>query len=261
MTDSAVHNFPKSRIATIDIGSLGKSKHHVTALLEVDVTESRKNIRKYRKEKNRASFTAWLLKAIGNAISETPEVAGFLKGKRKSVVFADVNISVLVEKQIGGQKVPFPLVIKEVNKSSLESITNQLEEAKNAQIDGKDIVLQKKPGRLERMYYHLPGYLRRWTWKMFLRRPEWVFHKMGNVAVTSIGMMGKINGWFIPFSVHPLCFGISSVVKKPVVVNDKIEIREMMNITVLLDHDVIDGAPMARFINKMVRNIENGILL
>jgi pyruvate/2-oxoglutarate dehydrogenase complex dihydrolipoamide acyltransferase (E2) component len=78
------------------------------------------------------------------------------------------------------------------------------------------------------------------------------------VAITSIGIKGNVNGWFIPASVHPVCFGIGKIAKKAVVVDDKIEIREMLNMTVLLDHDVIDGAPMARFISKLADNIEKG---
>jgi pyruvate/2-oxoglutarate dehydrogenase complex dihydrolipoamide acyltransferase (E2) component len=81
---------------------------------------------------------------------------------------------------------------------------------------------------------------------------------MGNVAVTSIGMMGNVKGWFIPTSVHPLCFGISAITKKPVVVNDEIVIREVLNLTILLDHDVIDGGSMARFIKDLARNVEGG---
>jgi pyruvate/2-oxoglutarate dehydrogenase complex dihydrolipoamide acyltransferase (E2) component len=73
--------------------------------------------------------------------------------------------------------------------------------------------------------------------------------------------MGKVNGWFIPISVHPICFGISSIVKKPSVVNDKIEIREMLKASILIDHDVIDGADMARFISDLSRNIETGLHL
>lgn len=84
---------------------------------------------------------------------------------------------------------------------------------------------------------------------------------MGNVAVTSLGMYGKINGWFIPISIHPICFGIGAVVKKPVVVDDKIEIGEIMNLTVLVDHDVIDGGTVARFINALNNNFENGLFL
>lgn len=82
---------------------------------------------------------------------------------------------------------------------------------------------------------------------------------MGNVAFTSIGMMGKINGWFIPISVHPICFGIGSIIKKPVVIDNRIEIREILHMSILLDHDVIDGAPMARFISDLSKNIEEGL--
>lgn len=84
---------------------------------------------------------------------------------------------------------------------------------------------------------------------------------MGNIAFTSIGMMGKVNGWFIPISIHPLCFGISSIIKKPWVVDDKIVIREILNMSVLLDHDVIDGANMARLISDLSNNIESGLHL
>lgn len=39
---------------------------------------------------------------------------------------------------------------------------------------------------------------------------------------------------------------------------DELQIREMLNMTVLLDHDVVDGAEMARFISKLSYNIEKG---
>ena len=32
--------FPKSRIATFDVGKIGRSKHHVCAFIEVDVTQN-----------------------------------------------------------------------------------------------------------------------------------------------------------------------------------------------------------------------------
>lgn len=58
---------------------------------------------------------------------------------------------------------------------------------------------------------------------------------------------------------NPICFGISSAIKKPSVFEDRIEIREMLNMSVLIDHDVIDGAPMVRFISDLSKNIENGL--
>ena len=59
-------------------------------------------------------------------------------------------------------------------------------------------------------------------------------------------------------SVHPISFGIGSVLKKPVVVKDEILIREILNMTILIDHDVIDGAPMVRLLNDLTKTIENG---
>jgi len=81
---------------------------------------------------------------------------------------------------------------------------------------------------------------------------------MGNVAITSVGMIGKINGWFIHKSVHPISFGIGSVLKKPAVVDNEVRIREILNMTILIDHDVIDGGEMVRFLQDLTKYIENG---
>ncbi|MGM0498153.1 MAG: 2-oxo acid dehydrogenase subunit E2 [Bacteroidota bacterium] len=36
------------------------------------------------------------------------------------------------------------------------------------------------------------------------------------------------------------------------------KIREILNMTILIDHDVIDGAYMVRFLKELTRNIEMG---
>lgn len=68
--------------------------------------------------------------------------------------------------------------------------------------------------------------------------------------------MGKINGWFIPISVHPVTFGIGSVIQKALVLDNEVVIRDILNVTVLLDHDVIDGGHMVRFINDLTKSVE-----
>jgi pyruvate/2-oxoglutarate dehydrogenase complex dihydrolipoamide acyltransferase (E2) component len=45
---------------------------------------------------------------------------------------------------------------------------------------------------------------------------------------------------------------------KPAVVEGRIEPREMLDLTVTYDHDVIDGAPAARFTRRLVELIESG---
>ena len=89
-----------------------------------------------------------------------------------------------------------------------------------------------------------------------LRNPKIAYNRMGNAVITSVGMMGKINGWFIHKSIHPISFGIGSIIKKPVVTGNEIKIREILNMTVLVDHDIIDGAPMVRFLNDLTNQIE-----
>jgi len=262
MTKYRIQKFPKSRIATIDICDIGIRKHHVTGLIELDVSESRRKIKERSREaKEKISFTAWMISVISYTIKKHDTSSSFLKGKNKLMIFEDINVSIIVEKDINGHRVPIPLIIEKANGKSVEAISMQINDAKNKKLTNKDIVLQKKTGRLEKMYYFLPGFIRRHVWKYLLRHPKLTFKKIGNVALTSIGMMGQVKGWFIPISIHPICFGLSSIIKKPIVIEGRIEIREILNMSVLLDHDVIDGGQMARFISDLSNNIENGLSL
>jgi len=45
---------------------------------------------------------------------------------------------------------------------------------------------------------------------------------------------------------------------KPVVAGNEIKPREILNMTILVDHDVIDGAPMVRFLGDLTDYLENG---
>lgn len=262
MNKFKIQGFPKSRIASIDVCDIGKQKHHITGLVEFDVTESRMKIREYNKNHNpKISFNAWLISVIGKTVKKYEASSSYLIRKSKLIIFNDINISIIVEKELNGMKVPIPLIIEKANEQSIESISMQIVEAKNKVFTEKDIVLHKKTQRMEKVYYLLPGFLRRCFWRYLLSNPKLAFKKMGNVAFTSIGMMGEVDGWFIPISVHPICFGVSSIIKKPSVIDNRIEIREILKMSILLDHDVIDGAPMARFISDLSKNIRNGLTL
>lgn len=261
MTDFKTTYFPKSRIATNDVCAIGIKRHHIAALIEVDVSESLNKIKQLKEKGLSISITAWLIKVISSSIKEFENVASYLKGKREVIIFNDINVSITVEKDINGQKVPIPLLLGKVNERSIESIQKEIEEGKGQNLTDKDIVLRSKSSRMERFYFILPGFMRRLFWRYLLRHPHFAFGKMGNVAVTSVGMIGRADGWFIPISVHPICFGIGRISKKPTVVNDKIEIREMLKISILLDHDVVDGGEMARFISNLTDNLEKGMEL
>jgi len=256
--DFILKRIPPSRIATFDIYSVGLLKHHISAMLEFDVTESRKKLRDLRRDGVNISFNAWILKVIGNNLQKHPEASAYLYNKKNLIIFNDINISILVEKKIGDHKVPIPYVIEKTTQKTAVEITREIEKAKNQELSNDDIVLNKPSNIAERIYYRMPGFLRRAVWKFMLKNPKIAYQKMGNAVVTSVGMMGKINGWFIPKSVHPISFGIGSVLKKAVVTDNEIKIREILNMTVLIDHDVIDGAPMVRFLSELTKSLETG---
>jgi pyruvate/2-oxoglutarate dehydrogenase complex dihydrolipoamide acyltransferase (E2) component len=249
---------PRSRIATFDVYSVGLLKHHVSALLEFDVTESRQKLSNLRKTGTKVSFNAWIIKAISRALEKYPDTSSFLYSKKKLITFNDHNISFLVEKQVGDQKVPLPMVIHQVNLKSALNINQEIEDVKSQVVTEKDIVLDKRSKFYERLYYHLPGFLRKRIWRYMINHPKWAYQNMGNVSITSLGMMGRINGWFIHKSIHPISFGIGSIIQKPAVVDGDIKIREILNMTILMDHDVIDGAQMVRFLKELTKNIEMG---
>lgn len=251
-------NIVRSRIATFDIFDVGMQKHHISAMLEFDVTNSRARLRGLRKKGTAVSFNAWLIKVIACVLQKHPEAAGYIYNRKKLIIFDEINVSMIVEKKVGASKVPIPLVIERANRKSAIEITNEIENAKSQQLSPDDIVLKKRSTRFQRLYYYLPGFLRRLFWKWLLKNPKSAFRTMGNVAVTSVGIIGRINGWFIHRSVHPVSFGVGSVVKKPIVVDNEIKIREVLNMTILVDHDVIDGGPMVRFLDDLTDYLETG---
>jgi pyruvate/2-oxoglutarate dehydrogenase complex dihydrolipoamide acyltransferase (E2) component len=81
----------------------------------------------------------------------------------------------------------------------------------------------------------------------------------GTVFITSVGMFGKgHSGWGIATTPHSLGLVVGSIAWKPAVVEGRIEPREILNLTVLFDHDVVDGAPATRFVRRLVELIESG---
>ncbi len=255
-----LETFPSSRLSTIDIGKAARQKHHIRALLELDVTEARKMLREAKKECKMISFNSWLIKCISRTVEEFPEIHGIRKGKTSVAIFDDVDISIVIERDVGGTKVPLPYVLRKTNEKSISDICAEIRNGQRQEIDGEgDYVLgEKKNSFLMNLYYLMPGFVRSAIWNRIIRSPFLSKRNMGTVIISSVGMMGRIAGWVIPVSVHPLCFAVGSIIKKPGVTDNRIEIREYLHVTVLADHDVIDGAPAVRALSRFTELVEGG---
>jgi pyruvate/2-oxoglutarate dehydrogenase complex dihydrolipoamide acyltransferase (E2) component len=51
---------------------------------------------------------------------------------------------------------------------------------------------------------------------------------------------------------------VGGIVEKPGIVDGRIELREYLSLTISFDHDIVDGAPAARFAAHLKQLIECG---
>ena len=254
--------YPSSRQLAMDLGKLGREKHHVKALLEVDVTTARQEIRRNRHAGKKISFTAWILKAIADCVSLHPLVNGFNRARQnKVVVFQDVDICIVVEKEVDGTLVPLPYVIRKVNQKSLDQIHVEIEAARSESVQNESgyVLGEKYNLFLMRLFVRLPQWFRLGTiWRVILGNTRKMHEMMGSVMITTVGMVGHTRGWIIPYSMHPLCIALGSLNEQPVVYRGEIQKRDILRLTVLVDHDAIDGMPAAKFVDDLVKNLEAG---
>lgn len=252
-----ISDFPKVRIPTLDFLSLGDKSHYVKGLIEFDVTDGRNKIREHEKNTGeKISFTAWLLKCISQAASEFKEVHSMMKGKKKIITFEDVDISITVEKTVNGIKSPMPLVIRKVNNKTVKQINVEIRKAQSEEVNEALVLGSHSIKKDVKTYVSLPKFIRKLILRRKFKDPIRVKQTMGTIVVTSVGMFSKLYGWPIPTTVHPLAFGVGGTTKKPGVLDDKVEIREYLAMTVLFNHDVVDGAPATRFISRLGELLE-----
>jgi hypothetical protein len=250
--------FPRTRDLVIDVVTLARLKHHVPVLLELDVGRGRESIRLHKKKTGKQiSFTGWIAKCIAMAVSEHPEVHALRIGKRSMVVFQDVDILITVQKQTNEGEIPLPYIVRRANCKNVYEINDEIRIAQGQDATSQDMVLGKNPWYAS-IYLRLPRVVRYALGRVLLKNPFGIKRNTGTVGISSIGMMGNFGGWAIPMGPLPLQFGIGSISKKPWVYQDTIQIREVLNMAFVFDHDVVDGAPIARFIGRLTELIQNG---
>jgi len=253
--------YPAVRQFTADIGRLDHSKHYVRSLLEVDVTEALQKLKSMRAPGRKVSFLAWFVKVLADAVVQHPPINGIRQGRRKIVVFREVNISVVVEKQVDGQPVPLPLVLRAVNEKSAVDLNTEIQTAVGQSVaHAGNLVLGRGENKgLLNLALLLPQRLRLAFMRAFiLGNPHRVQDMMGTVMVSSLGTVGRLTGWMLPTSMHPLSIGIGSLNKKAAIYQGVIQKRDILHLTIAFDHDVIDGMPARSFVDDLVARLESG---
>lgn len=164
------------------------------------------------------SYTDILVKAVAEALKEHSIVNSSLEGEQIKV-YEDVNVGVAVATE-KGLVVP---VVHNADKLSLKDISSAV----------RVLVEKAREGKLTKD--DLTG---------------------GTFTVTNLGMYGV--DFFIPIINPPetAILGVGRVAEKTVVVDQTIEVKPILNLSLAYDHRVVDGAPAAQFLRRVKQLLE-----
>ncbi|GGJ78045.1 2-oxoisovalerate dehydrogenase E2 component (dihydrolipoyl transacylase) [Anoxybacillus voinovskiensis] len=204
-----------------------RSKHeapHAWTMVEVDVTnlvayrDSIKDEFKKREGFNLTYF-AFFVKAVAQALKEFPQINSMWAGD-KIVQKKDINISIAV----ATDDALFVPVIKHADEKSIKGIAREIAE----------LAAKVRAGKL---------------------RPEDM--QGGTFTVNNTGSFGSVQSMGIINYPQAAILQVESIVKRPVVKDGMIAIRDMVNLCLSLDHRVLDGLICGRFLARVKEILEN----
>jgi pyruvate/2-oxoglutarate dehydrogenase complex dihydrolipoamide acyltransferase (E2) component len=248
-----VVSMPKTRQAIGDMLAEGQKKHMIHGLTEVDVTQARQIIAQHKSQTGETlSFTAFVIFCLAQAIDENKTMHAYRARRNKLVLFDEVDVNTQIERDLNGRKWVMPYIIRAANQKSFLEIHREIRAAQVKEID------DAKERRQFDLYLKLPRFARRLFWWYLRRSPHRTKQVAGTVGVTSVGMFGRGGGWGIPITTQTLLLTLGGIAEKPGVADGRIEIRQYLNLTATIDHDLVDGAPAARFLKRLAELLESG---
>ncbi len=254
-----VIDLPPGRRVWINALELSWPAHSIYGLLEVDVTFVRRYIEDYKVRTGETlSFAGYLTFCLARAVDEDKSIQAHRKGDKHLIMFDDVNVGLMVEQKVGEKRALMGHVIQGANHKTYRQIHDEIRKVQSEPVP---------PGRGLSNWFRtlmlLPWPLSRWVigllrWNSH-RDPRISVAMGGTVALTSVGLFGgEHSGWGISPTLHPLGLVVGGIAWKPAVVEGRLEPREILNLTVSFDHDIVDGGPATRFVKRLVELIESG---
>ncbi len=244
--------FPAARQVIVDAGRAGSRRHLIHGLLEIDVTRPLELLHERQAQTGeKLSFTGFIVKCFAQAVAKYPSVHAYRNWRNQLILFDDVDVVTLIETQVGG--VAIPHVIRQANQKTFQQIHEEIRSVQTRP------ARSAQSGGLVDLAPHLPAFVRDIFYWALKKNPNWFKQIQGTVIVTAVGMFVKNGGWgfgFLPF--HTIGLTVGGIAAKPGVVNDTIAIRQYLDLTISLDHDIVDGADAARFARYLSELIESG---
>ncbi len=237
-----IRPFPRERRAIVDSLEVGVRRHMVHALLELDVTRARRIIRDREEATGeRLSFTAFVVASLARALDADRRLQAYRDWRGRLVLFDEVDVVTLVETELDA--VAIPHVLRSANRRTVLELHDEIR-----RVQANPGASAQRSGLLARLSPHVPGAVRRLFLRALRMDPHRLKRTAGTTLVTAVGMFGSGTGWAVGIvPLHTLSLTVGGITRKPGLVEDRVEVREFLAVTASIDHDVVDGAPAARF--------------
>ncbi|MGY0693051.1 dihydrolipoamide acetyltransferase family protein [Virgibacillus sp. FSP13] len=197
---------------------------HAWMTVEVDVTDLvtyRNQVKNEFKQKEGfgLTFFAFFVKAVAQALKEYPQLNSAWAGD-KIIQKKDINLSIAVAKE---QELFVP-VIKHADEKSIKGIAKSIYE----------LAAKARSGKLTSD--DMQG---------------------GTFTVNNTGSFGSIHSMGVINHPQAAILQIESIVKRPMIVNDMFAARDMVNLSLSLDHRILDGLVCGQFLARVKEILEN----
>lgn len=197
---------------------------HGWMTVEVDVTDLvkyRNTIKDKFKQQEGFNLTyfSFFVKAIAQGLKKYPQLNSIWAGE-KIIQRKDVNISIAVAKE----EELFVPVIKQADEKSIKGIA-------------KDIFELAHKARTDQL------------------TPEDM--QDGTFTVNNTGSFGAIYSMGIINHPQAAILQVESIVKRPVIINDMFAARDIVNLSLSLDHRILDGLVCGKFMAFVKETLEN----
>jgi pyruvate/2-oxoglutarate dehydrogenase complex dihydrolipoamide acyltransferase (E2) component len=242
--------FPSSRRAVTAAVWAGRQIVPMHGLLDVDVTDARRLLAQHDPP---LSMTAFVVAAVARAVAAHPEVHAYRDWRGRLVQHRHVDVQTLVE--VPTRQGPFGLVhvVRDADIRDVGAISAELRAIKAepfASSSGRLLerltpVAGRVPGLFPAMY-------------AVMSRSVRAHELTGTVQVTAVGMFAGGGGFALaPPTLASTLVVVGGSSRRPRVVDDEIVVRDVLDLTVTVDHNVVDGAPATRFGADLRRRMEH----
>jgi pyruvate/2-oxoglutarate dehydrogenase complex dihydrolipoamide acyltransferase (E2) component len=235
-----VQPFPSNRRLVTAAMRAGRRIAPMYGLVDVDVTKANRLLAAHERP---SSLTAFVVASVARAAATHPDVHAYRNWRGQLVTHHYVDVGTMVE--ISTPQGPFalPHVLRDADVRDVPDLTAELHRVKrrpSASGSGRWLeraapVATRIPGAIPAMY-------------AVMARSVALRQHVGTVAVTAVGMFADGGGFGLtPPTMMALEVVVGGMTQRPRVVNGQVEIRDVLDLTLIIDHNVVDGAPATRF--------------